>query len=693
MASVFHAVQEGPHGFDQEVAIKLVHPELLSGHPHVLQMLVDEARIAARIKHVNVVRILDLCQDEAGFYMVMDYVDGLSLRQVLDVARSIGRPAPLGPVLDVLAHACYGLDAAHNLTHSDGTALDLVHRDIKPGNILVGSEGDVKVADFGIALFTDRLSDQTSHGQMKGTPAYMSPEQALGDMIDRRSDIFSMGMTLYTMATSELAFTGETGTAVALKITQESMEPHAERLDSIAHGLGDVLRRCCAKEPAARFQSAADLSLALSEVRVMLDDATSVSEMLAGAGWRPWDPKQARPVEFLGAEPASTSGAPSLLGDEDEPSTLSDDPVSGSDSVEEDLSGTVVDQPMGEDLEVTPVHPRVELLLPGEGPSKVPLPPNGEPSSGPVFTVPRSASVHDESPSGPPSSQSVKRFGPVYLEPNSYAGRPPSIPPRPPRPPGSPPGPPSGPPPGMRSGADPLQTTGHGRRVLPERDYRGRVIHREVNEAATRVSAGEKLMVAGVALLVLLAVALIIRIGLNENPQGRKVTDPVDLDGNAIVPRTAGASAATPEPPPVPEPDGAAAEESTMAEAAPVEAAPGAPAPEPAPARPKPAAAPPPSEAPPPKEERATEARAAAPVTGPGALTVNTYPWAKVYVNGEDLGRTPLVGHSLEAGQYALRLVVPSAGDKEINETVTVTAGEETRIVKRIKVKESPPEE
>ena len=89
----------------------------------------------------------------------------------------------------------------------------------------------------------------------------------------------------------------------------------------------------------------------------------------------------------------------------------------------------------------------------------------------------------------------------------------------------------------------------------------------------------------------------------------------------------------------------------------------------------------------------AREAPAPAPITGPGTLTINTYPWAKVYVDGEDLGRTPLVGHSLEAGEYALRLVVPAAGDKEINETVTVRAGEETRIVKRITVKETSPEE
>ncbi|MCO4773338.1 MAG: serine/threonine protein kinase [Deltaproteobacteria bacterium] len=708
MASVYHAVQEGPHGFNQEVAIKLVHPDLLRGHPHVLQMLVDEARIAARIKHLNVVRILDLCQDDAGFYMVMDYVDGLSLRHVLDASRQLNRPAPLAPVLDVLAQACDGLEAAHRLCLTDGTPLQLVHRDVKPGNILVSSEGEVKVADFGIAFFTDRTSDQTGHGQMKGTPAYMSPEQALGSSVDRRSDIFSMGMTLYTMATTELPFTGETGTAVALKITQESMEPHAERLDGLLPGFGDLLRRCCAKDADARFGSAAELAVAIRALRETIPDQTSVAEMLASAGWRPWD-RSEPPTDFdlPGAAAAAMPG--SLLEVSDESHTLSDTPVPVSvapdvtpgpaspppqSTVSDDMAGTVVDQPSSAgdvDLEETPVHTRVEVLLPGEGPSKVPRPTLSEDASGPVFVEPRSGPVYVEPRSGPVYAD--PRTVPVTLsEQPSQVGRRPA----PPRPPGMPPGPRPGPPPGSPPGARPdsSQTTGHGqqRRVLPERDYRGRVVQKTVDESAQRVGVAEKVAVGVAAVCVLIAVFVIIKIGMNEDRTGPSATDAVDLDGQVISaddPGTPTTKRPAAEPSPAKEPASASEDTDVPATSDPPAAeAPEVP-PETPPETPAPAQAPRP--APPPSTPTPEPTPAPVVARGPGTLTVSTYPWAKVYIDGLDLGRTPLVGHSLEPGQYALRLVVPAAGDKELTETVTIEAGEETRIVRRVSAEEPEP--
>lgn len=639
MATVYHAVQEGPHGFRQEVAIKLVHPDLLSDHPHVLQMLVDEARIAARIKHPSVVRILDLCQDAAGFYMVMDYVDGLSMRQVLDAGRQMGRPAPLAPVLEVLAEACAGLEAAHNLTRADGTLLELVHRDVKPGNILMASEGGVKVADFGIAWFADRLSADTSHGQMKGTPAYISPEQALGSKVDRRADLFSMGLTLYTMATNELAFTGETGTAVALKITQESIEPHAARLSELALGLGDVLRKACAKEPDERYQTATEMGEAIREVRARLVDATSMAEMLAASGWRPWDEQEDLPGD-LPITAAEEQPWGSLLDVSDESPTLADTvaPDEAPEEAPDDevIAGTV-GQPSGEeqepevDLEVTPVPPRVEVLLPGEGPSQFPRPPRA----------------------------------PQYSEPLSQVGR----------------GRPSVPPLGRSAGARPssggLEATNQGRRVLPERDYRGRVVRKKVDEKSTSVGAGEKLMVALTALFVLGAVGLIIKTGLNEDLNGPSITDPVELDGQVAgalamsEPQRQLAPTPTPTPPPPP------------ADAAPEGPPPEAPPPE----QPAPAAVVPRAKG---ASVRPTDAPAK--VSGPGSLTINTYPWAKVYVDGMDLGRTPLVGHSLPAGQHDLRLVIPALGDKEVTESVTIDAGQETKIVRRVRAAEATSE-
>ncbi len=685
MATVYHAVQEGPHGFNQEVAIKLVHPELLANHPHVMQMLVDEARIAARIKHINVVRILDLCQEEHGFFMVMDYVDGLSMRQVLDVARSLNRPAPLGPVLDVLLHACEGLHAAHRLSKTDGTPLHLVHRDVKPGNILVGSEGEVKVADFGIALFNDRVSEATMHGQLKGTPAYMSPEQALGSTVDHRADLFSVGMTLYTLATNKLAFTADSATAVAIKITQESMEPHAAELDQLAPGLGEVLRLACAKNPDDRFQTARELGLALRSVRASIIDHTSLAEMLAGAGWRPWDrnqgtddvlglPKTSQPaavgslLELSDDKTTAEAASPRVIrhedddgptvADEEAPTTFDPDllgPIGdGTDEAtdpgladlgpppgREDLTGTVVGPPpkpakpapSPEDLQVTPHQPRVEILMPGEAPP--PGPPAGP---GPIHRgppPPRRRKRRRKKAPGPP---------PAYLRPPVR---------------------------------NPAEDTAHGPRVQPERDYRGRVIRKAASdEAATRVGTAERLAVLVTGLLLLVAVLAIVKLGVDGD--GANKGDPtlgVALEEGPAPPprRPAPTPAPTPaaRPPIVEEP---LAEEATAA-----------PDPTPAPAEPTPA----PVRAAPqkPKPEPTPEPTPPAPVaTGPGTLTVSAYPFANVFVDGVSLGRTPLKGHSLTPGPHELKLVVPSAANKELVETVTIESDKETKVIRRIDV-------
>jgi len=680
MATVYHAVQEGPHGFNQEVAIKLVHPELLANHPHVMQMLVDEARIAARIKHINVVRILDLCQEEHGFFMVMDYVDGLSMRQVLDVARSLNRPAPLGPVLDVLIHACEGLHAAHRLSKTDGTPLHLVHRDVKPGNILVGSEGEVKVADFGIALFNDRVSEATMHGQLKGTPAYMSPEQALGSTVDHRADLFSIGMTLYTLATNKLAFTAESATAVAIKITQESMEPHAAELDQLAPGLGEVLRLACAKNPDDRFQTALELGMALRSVRSNIIDHTTLAEMLAGAGWRPWDrsqssdlglPKSSQPapagslLELSDDKTTAEGPSPRVLIDEDDdgptvadeeaPTTFDPDllgPVGdGSDEAtdpgladlgpppgREDLTGTVVGPPPGptpgapaspQDLQETPHQPRVEILMPGEAP-----PPGTHAGPGPVHRGP------------PPPRRRKKRRKKAPGPPPAYL-RPPV--------------------------RNPAEDTSHGPRVQPERDYRGRVVRKAApDESSTRVGTAERLAVVVTGLLLLVAVLAIVKLGMDED--GANKPDPtagVALEeGPAPPPRR-------PTPTPAPAP--------TVAEKPPAEEAAATPAPTPSPPEPTPA---PVREAPPkPKPEPTPEPTPPPPVaTGPGTLTVSAYPYANVFVDGKSLGRTPLKGYSLPAGPHELKLIVPSAADKELVETVTIESDKETKVIRRIEV-------
>ena len=328
MATVYHAVQEGPHGFENEVAVKVVHPELLEEHPFLLENLVDEARIAARIRHPNVVRILDLVEEGERFYLVMDYVDGVSMRQVLDAARTTKTRPPVAPVLEVLAGAARGLDAAHRLVLPDGTHMGLVHRDVKPGNILVSHDGQVKVSDFGVALFGDRITESTMTGQMKGTPAYMSPEQALGDPVTGRADIFSLGVTLYTLLTTKLVHQAESAVRLAMKIATEPLDDQAAELEALVPGLGSVFLRACAKIPEDRYGDVNQLAVALDAVRATRQSPTSIAEMVASTGWKP---RQMGIAHYQGQSTdlelalADTADLALSLGDADVPSIELDD--------------------------------------------------------------------------------------------------------------------------------------------------------------------------------------------------------------------------------------------------------------------------------------------------------------------------------------------------------------------------------
>jgi serine/threonine-protein kinase len=668
MATVFSAVQEGPHGFENEVAIKLVHPHLLREHPNVVRMVVDEARVASRIRHPNVVRIMDLCEEPPDvLYIVMDYVDGVSMRQVLDTARALRTPPPLAPVLEVLAGACDGLHAAHKSRQPDGTLLNLVHRDIKPGNILVSSDGDVKVSDFGIAFFGDRLVEATGHGQMKGTPAYMSPEQVLGTPVDARSDIFSMGLTLYTMCTAKLAFAGESPMGMAMKIAQESLEPHADELDELCFGLGDVLRTACAREPMARFPQAAAMASALREVRDTLRGKATVGEMVVGAGWRPRRPEE-RPGEMSSIDGKGTivdvgpiarntpsvtpspPSTPSITAPFPEPDTVGDEL-----GPEEDTDGFAerplpsFDGPTVTEAEVLPPDPYARPVETGRVPRLRPERTGGRPG------------VFGAAPSGVPGAPPPS--GGAALPPGAPPAHPPrrrrsragAVPGPPPRPEGSRPG-----------------------RVL-ERDYRGRVVRKKpVSEATETAVLVEKVGVAVVFALILIALVVIVT---------REVTGPSNVevavsegDADLQPPRASSDFAARaqdslpPEPPVLPAVEGS------------VEPEP-APTPQPRPA----VASPPRAVGESPRSTATPSATPAEPPAAPGEglLTVNSYPWAEVRLDGRRIGTTPIIDRVVEAGPHSIRLVFSIPGPdgavpEPVEKQIVIEGGEHEKVVHRV---------
>jgi serine/threonine-protein kinase len=199
MADVYLAQARGDGGFEKLVAIKVMHSHLARTQRAVDHFL-DEARLAARIQHPNVVAIQDLGKIGNDYVIVMEYVEGVDLERLLMSARQGERPVPLEIGLGILCRICDGLDAAHNATAPDGSPLGIVHRDVKSANVLVSRQGSVKVVDFGIAKAATQVH-HTVAGETKGTPSMMAPEQRVGEQVDVRADVYSVAAVGYELVT------------------------------------------------------------------------------------------------------------------------------------------------------------------------------------------------------------------------------------------------------------------------------------------------------------------------------------------------------------------------------------------------------------------------------------------------------------------------------------------------------------
>ncbi len=199
MADVYLARAKGEAGFEKTVAVKVMHPHLARNQRAVDHFL-DEARLAARIHHPNVVAIQDLGKIGNDYVIVMEYVDGVDLDRLLSSARAAQRLVPIDVALGVMCRICDGLNAAHKAIAPDGTALNIVHRDVKAANVLVSKQGGVKVVDFGIAKAAQQ-GHMTIAGETKGTPSMMAPEQRIGEAVDVRADVYSCAAVAYEVVT------------------------------------------------------------------------------------------------------------------------------------------------------------------------------------------------------------------------------------------------------------------------------------------------------------------------------------------------------------------------------------------------------------------------------------------------------------------------------------------------------------
>lgn len=262
MAHVWAARLVGHGGFTKIVALKTMLPHLLDD-PQFEAMFLDEARIAAKLRHPNVCETFDLGEDEGTLYLAMEWIDGPSL---LRLARPDGREVkPIGHRLAayIVAEACAGLHAAHELRDDDGTPLGVIHRDVSPHNVLISSAGAVKLTDFGVATARGK-SHLSQIGELKGKVAYMSPE-ALGSAtpVDRRSDIFGLGCMLYEITTGRRPFEAESDGAVVQKIMSAKAPRPREIEPSYPPDLESIVMAAIAHEPAERFSTAAEMGEAL----------------------------------------------------------------------------------------------------------------------------------------------------------------------------------------------------------------------------------------------------------------------------------------------------------------------------------------------------------------------------------------------------------------------------------------------
>lgn len=263
MASVHLARMDGAGGFQKWVAIKRIHPHLIEDE-HFINMFLDEARIAARISHPNVAQVFDLGAHENTYWIAMEYLHGEPLREVMRLNEENGRTTTPELAARIIADAAEGLHAAHELRDKDGVILNLVHRDVSPHNLFITYEGMVKVVDFGIAKVSDRLSS-TRAGTLKGKLAYMSPEQVRGAQIDRRTDIFALGVVLWELVTGRRLFRMESDLETLERVQACVVPPLASLIRGFPKELEAIIQKTLDKRPEARYQTARDLSRALQQ--------------------------------------------------------------------------------------------------------------------------------------------------------------------------------------------------------------------------------------------------------------------------------------------------------------------------------------------------------------------------------------------------------------------------------------------
>ena len=311
MATVYLGRTVGPGGFERLVAIKVMHAHIAENEDFVA-MFLDEARLAAQIRHPNVVATFDVGEDALSVFLVMEYVEGASVGKLVR-RRGRGGRLPIPVTLRIVSDVLAGLHAAHELHGPDGAPLNLVHRDVSPHNILVGVDGVARITDFGIARAESRLAARTATGQVKGKYAYMSYEALHAQPVDRRSDVYSAGIVLWELLAGQRLFRGENDGAVALAAGRGATQWPREFNPEVPPQIDAVVARALSPSPEQRFPTAAAFAEALEDAAnaagIRIAKPRDVADVVAGTEPPDDVPTVARSVSSVVAGPSDTPPA------------------------------------------------------------------------------------------------------------------------------------------------------------------------------------------------------------------------------------------------------------------------------------------------------------------------------------------------------------------------------------------------
>ncbi|GAC1513974.1 MAG: hypothetical protein NVS1B4_00570 [Gemmatimonadaceae bacterium] len=256
MATVYEAEQHGAAGFSKRIALKVIHPQY-ARRPEFLQLFVDEAKLSANLLHGNIVQIYQFGEVDGEYFIAMEFIKGPTVRALIDRHRELGRQVPPSIAAYIASRVCRALDFAHNFVDHKARRLDIVHRDVSPGNIMATWDGHIKLADFGIAKARTSIDPAATRPMLMGKKHYMSPEQILGLNVDGQSDVFAIGVVLYELIALEPLFHEEITELAIDEVAVHPVPPLRARVPDLDPELEHIVALALQKEPSRRPTAAA----------------------------------------------------------------------------------------------------------------------------------------------------------------------------------------------------------------------------------------------------------------------------------------------------------------------------------------------------------------------------------------------------------------------------------------------------